>query len=104
MPRVFIPFVPNWVNGIRDTYDFLTEVFATRDGSEQRRSQRIQPRRTITTAVLLDGDRGRLFHDAVNRARTGEIAIPDFTATRATVQSVAAGEGATVLLVDKRPG
>lgn len=103
MSRVFLPFVPNWINGIRDTYEFATDVFTARDGTEQRRSQRIEPRRSITTAALLDGDRGRLFHDAVNRARTGEIEIPDYTAARSVISTAAVTPGATVLQVGSVP-
>lgn len=99
---VFLPIVPNWQNGVRDTYEFKTSIFATRDGSEQRRSLRIQPRRTIQAGVILDGDRLRLFQDALNRARDGKVEIGDFSAPAATLQETAAA-GETVLRVDAVP-
>lgn len=99
---VFLPIVPNWQNGVRDTYEFRTDVFTARDGSEQRRSTRIQPRRSITAAVLLDGDRQRLFADAVNLAKDGKILVSDFSADSAILQTTVAN-GATILNVDRIP-
>lgn len=99
---VFLPIVPNWQNGVRDVYEFKTNVFTTRDGSEQRRSLRIQPRRSITAAVLLDGARLRNFADALNMAKDGKIEVADFSADRAILQTTVA-DGATVLKVDRIP-
>lgn len=99
---VFLPIVPNWQNGVRDTYEFKTDVFVTRNGSEQRRAQRIQPRRRIEAAVLLDGDRLRNFSDALNRARNGKVEIADFSADSAVVVNTVP-DGGTVLPVDHVP-
>jgi hypothetical protein len=99
---VFLPFVPNWRNGIRDTYEFKTDVFTTRNGSEQRRALRIQPRRAVEATILLDGERMRNFADAVNRARDGKVEIADFSAEPALVKSTTAA-GATVLLIESTP-
>ena len=95
---VFLPIVPNWRTAIRDTYDFRTAIFTTRDGSEQRRSERIQPRRNLTIAAILDGHRLRNFADAINKARDGKIEISDFTGDPAyTTETVAAGESLITL-------
>ncbi|NSZ73943.1 hypothetical protein G6L74_09345 [Agrobacterium tumefaciens] len=99
---VFLPFVPNWRNGIRDTYEFKTDVFTTRNGSEQRRATRINPRRALEVNVLLDGARMRGFADAVNRAKDGKVEIADFSAVPALVATTASS-GATVLLIDSTP-
>ncbi|UVK46815.1 DUF2460 domain-containing protein [Mesorhizobium sp. AR07] len=99
---VFLPIVPNWQNGVRDTYEFKTDVFTTRDGSEQRRSLRVQPRRKIDAAVLLDEDRLRTFSDALHLARDGKVEIGDFSADNATVQTTAAS-GTMALTVDRIP-
>ncbi|RWO06288.1 MAG: hypothetical protein EOS07_21855 [Mesorhizobium sp.] len=99
---VFLPIVPNWQNGVRDTYEFKTDVFTTRDGSEQRRSLRVQPRRSINAAVLLDGERLRTFSDALHLARDGKVEIADFSADGAVLTSTVAN-GATVLTVDHVP-
>lgn len=99
---VFLPFVPNWRNGIRDTYEFKTDVFTTRNGSEQRRATRINPRRALEVNVLLDGERMRGFADAVNRAKDGKVEIADFSAVPALVATTASS-GATVLTIDSTP-
>jgi hypothetical protein len=99
---VFLPIVPNWQNGVRDTYEFKTKVFTTRDGSEQRRSHRIQPRRSIDVAVLLDDERLRNFSDAINMAKDGKVQIADFSGDRAILQETVSN-GATVLKVDQIP-
>ncbi len=99
---VFLPIVPNWQNGVRDTYEFKTNIFTSRDGSEQRRSERMQPRRTINAAILLDGERLRAFSDAIHLARDGKVEIPDFSADGA-VLTATAPNGATVLSVDHVP-
>ncbi|TGT90919.1 MULTISPECIES: hypothetical protein [unclassified Mesorhizobium] len=99
---VFLPIVPNWQNGVRDTYEFKTDVFTSRDGSEQRRSERVQPRRTIEAAILLDGDRLRTFADALHLARDGKVLVSDFSADSATLVETVS-DGATVLKLDRVP-
>ncbi|MDH1271286.1 hypothetical protein N5C81_27190 [Rhizobium pusense] len=99
---IFLPFVPNWRNGIRDTYEFKTDVFTTRNGSEQRRALRIQPRRAIEATVLLDGERMRSFADSVNRAKDGKVEIADFSAVPA-LTTVTASAGASVLTISGTP-
>lgn len=99
---VFLPFVPNWQNGVRDIYEFKTDIFTARDGSEQRRATRMQARRSLTASVLLDGDRLRFFADALTRAKDGKVEIVDFSAESAVLtQTVAAG--GTLLRIDKKP-
>ena len=85
---VFIPLVPNWSNGVRETYEFKTDIFTSHDGTEQRRSDRIQPRRTLSAAILLDGERFRVFQDCVNRAKDALVQIPDYTAEPAVFGDV----------------
>ncbi len=99
---VFLPIVPNWRNGVRDTYEFKTDVFTARDGSEQRRALRENPRRTMEAALLLDGDRLRVFSDALNTAKDGKVEVSDFSADRATTLETV-GDGATVFTVDRVP-
>lgn len=99
---VFLPYVPNWRNGVRDTYEFKTDVFTTRDGSEQRRALRNQSRRSIEATILLDGERMRSFADAVNRAKDGKVEVADFSAEQAMLTETASA-GATVLPIDTTP-
>lgn len=99
---VFLPIVPNWQNGVQDTYEFKTSIFTTRDGSEQRRSERVQPRRSIQAAILLDGDRLRTFSDALHLARDGKVEISDFSADSAILVETVSN-GASILTVDRIP-
>lgn len=99
---VFLPIVPNWKNGVRDVYEFRTSIFTSRNGSEQRRAQRIEPRRSLTVAAILDGDRLRSFADAINRARDGKVEISDFSGDPAyLVETVLPGE--SLLTLDEVP-
>lgn len=102
MGAVFLPIVPNWQNGVRDTYEFKTDVFVSRNGNEQRRSQRDQPRRSIEAAIMLDGDRLRTFQDALHLARDGKVMVCDFSADSAVLLETVSS-GAPVLTVDHIP-
>lgn len=99
---IFLPIVPNWKNGIKDVYEFRTSIFTSRDGSEQRRSQRIQPRRNLTIAAILDGERMRHFADAINKARDGRVEISDFTGDPAFLEETVLA-GGSLLRVDRTP-
>lgn len=99
---VFLPIVPNWKNGVQDVYEFRTEIFTSRDGSEQRRAQRIQPRRSMTAAVMFDGDRLRSFADAVNKAKDGKVEVSDFSG-EACFLTATAMAGDILLNVDALP-
>lgn len=99
---VFLPIVPNWQNGIKDVYEYRTEIFTSRNGSEQRRATRIQPRRSISIAAILDGDRLRRFNDALNRAKDGRVEIADFSAVSAYLSQTAA-DGALALEIASTP-
>lgn len=103
---VFIPLVPNWSNGVRETYEFKTDIFTSHDGTEQRRSNRIQPRRSVTAAMLLDDERLRVFNDCIARSRNGKAQVPDYTALPTTLGSVSMPDwfidGAEVAVVRDR--
>lgn len=53
--------IPNWSTGVRETYVFLTEVFRSRSGKEQRVALRDRPRMSIAFDALLRGPRMRKF-------------------------------------------
>lgn len=103
---VFIPLVPNWSNGVRETYEFKTDIFASHDGTEQRRSNRIQPRRSVSAALLLDDERLRVFNDCIAASRDGKAQVPDYTALPAALGSVSMPDwfidGAEVAVVRDR--
>lgn len=99
---IFLPIVPNWKNGVKDTYEFLTTVFRARDGSEQRRAQRIQPRRSLTIAAILDGERMRNFADAINKARDGKVLISDFSGDPGFIRDTVEA-GSSLLTLESKP-
>lgn len=41
------PLVPNWTSVLKETYVYKTEIFTSRDGTEQRRAFRTTPRRSV---------------------------------------------------------
>ena len=85
MPSVFLPLVPNWKSSVTDTFEFLTDIFTSEDGTEQRRSNRMIPRRSLSMSMVLDGDRRRVFADTMNRMRTNTGELTDFTAEPAFI-------------------
>lgn len=49
-------FEPNWSASVSETLDWLTDVMAAPDGSEQRRSLRYFPRRSVEFAIAVGGE------------------------------------------------
>jgi hypothetical protein len=47
---------PNWASGVRETFEFLTTVFTTQNGNEQRSAERRHARRSLTFQSMLHGD------------------------------------------------
>lgn len=47
---------PNWASGVRETFEFLTTVFTTQSGREQRSAERKHARRSVTFQALLHND------------------------------------------------
>ena len=45
---------PNWGSGIRDTFTYLTTIFTSESGREQRSAERINARRTVEFDVLVN--------------------------------------------------
>ena len=53
-------FEPNWSGGVSEMLEWLTDVMASPDGSEQRRSLRYFPRRSMEFATAAEGDERQL--------------------------------------------
>lgn len=53
------PFRHNWSSPYLVTYSYLTSIITSDQGYEQRIAERDEPRRTITTSVLVDEDGAR---------------------------------------------
>lgn len=97
----FLPVVPNWRFPVRDTYEFRTEVLASRDGTESRSAMREHPRRRIEFSALLDGSRNRDIAMAHSTGRDGRFEIADYTAEPGFLAPASAGE--TILLLTNSP-
>ena len=53
-------FEPNWSGSVSEMLEWLTDVMASPDGSEQRRSLRSFPRRSMDVATAAEGDERQL--------------------------------------------
>lgn len=110
------PITHNWKGGVKETLQFKTEVFRSRDGTEQRRALRTTPRRSVSLDVIADGDKRRDMEGLLNAARGGDFHMADplefvrttsalpASATTFTVASVPAWlvVGASIALVSRR--
>lgn len=47
------PLVPNWASGLKETYEFKTEIITSRNGTEQRRALRTTPRRKVEYSSIV---------------------------------------------------
>lgn len=50
------PFEPTWSKSVTETLEWLTDVLASPDGSEQRRTLRFFPRRLLEYQAIAEGD------------------------------------------------
>lgn len=55
------PFRPDWENGILERLEWLTDMMASTKGAEQRRPQRLTPRRTLEATFLPHGRQRAVF-------------------------------------------
>lgn len=44
---------PNWASGVRETYEFLTTIFTTQSGKEQRSAERKHARRVVSFQTIM---------------------------------------------------
>jgi hypothetical protein len=47
------PYRPNWKEGVRETFEYRTEILTSRSGKEQRRALRATPRRSFEWETLV---------------------------------------------------
>lgn len=91
--RVF-RFPPNWGEGIREIWEYKTEVISARSGREQRIAQRVTPRKTFEFSVAAYGDRRRALDRTFDRYQHIAHAFPDFARRVYTLAEMPAGTGA----------
>lgn len=89
----------NWGNPVVETFEYLTTIFATDNGREQRTGERINARRRIQFTSTVRGDTLRDLRSALNVPRDGSHYFPD-PIHRAGVVSAPAEAGSYSLTLD----
>lgn len=89
------PFQPNWTTPPRVKVEYRTEIITSRSGKEQRRAQRISPRKEIEFDVLVKGDAYIDLKRLLTRWQNKSFIVPDFT--RSVTLMSAVPSGATVI-------
>lgn len=69
-------FKPNWQNGVIESLEWATSVLRTRDGSEQRRMLRMQPRRRFQFNFTLKQSESQSFDNFLWENQSGLIYAP----------------------------
>lgn len=85
------PFLPNWRDQYSIRYEYRTDIFTSRSGKEQRRSQRTTPRRQFTSTVTRDRAEMRRLDRFVYSNQDREIVVPDLLRHVSTTSAMPAG-------------
>ena len=93
---------PDWQNGVRETYSFLTDVFTTRAGKEQRAALRMNPRRAIAFEGWCHENSMRAIQQTLVGRGAGRVQMPD-PARRGAALTVAANAGGSQLVMQPVP-
>lgn len=93
---------PNWSGGVKEDFEFLTTVFTTRSGKEQRSAERKHARRSLSFQALLHGDRLDQFRDYLHGRRHYKAFFPEPVEDVGIVSSYAP-VGATTLHLTMAP-
>lgn len=86
------PYAHNWRSPLRETLGYQTEIIVSRSGKEQRRADRISPRRVFEMLVTLPGGRYPAFKQFLAQYRRQEIALPDPTRNVEIASTLDAGD------------
>lgn len=74
----FIPLVPNWNDPVQDMREFLTTVWTSDDGTEQRVARRHSPRRTLSFSAAMLPARWQEIEGVLRRPVAAWHTIADF--------------------------
>ncbi len=91
-------FSPNWDENIVENLEFLTSVYQSISGAEQRVSKRLSPRRTLEFKVSLSGKEKQLFENFVYSFGSRIWSIPIFYDKTSLHHAVSSGD--TQLFLD----
>lgn len=81
----------NWSQRYDETYEFLTDIFTSRSGKEQRRALRNTPRKTISFQAIAHDDGLRWFTRMMAGRQANAFLLPDITRDIHTTQPMGAG-------------
>lgn len=95
------PLVPNWASGLKETYEYKTEIFTSRDGTEQRRALRSTPRRRLRYESLVTDDNLRRMEGLLARKQADLLYGVDYV--RGVRSTSAMPAGANTLSVRSIP-
>ena len=88
-----VPFtwLPDWHNSVNDSYEWVTDVLTSYDGSEQRRGVRKYPRRTIEFSPFAAADDRRNFESTLFGWGSKTFAVPVWQDQRSLASSLSSG-------------
>lgn len=84
------PFEPNWTSSVGETLEWKTDILQSPSGSEQRRSLRILPRRTIDYTIAAEGDERSLLDNLLATFSAQDWYLPIWYDVRITTDQATA--------------
>lgn len=84
------PFEPNWTSSVSETLEWKTDILQSPSGSEQRRSLRILPRRTIDYTVTAEGEERSLLDNLLTTFSAQDWYLPIWYDVRITTAQATA--------------
>jgi hypothetical protein len=95
------PYAPDWSRGFAVTRSFSTDIFPARDGTEQRRATRHEPRLSARYRTLVTGADLRAAELHLRAWQNKPVVVPDFARWARLTGSSSAG--ATTLTISPMP-
>lgn len=93
------PFAPNWRQPYAVSYAFVTDIFTSRSGREQRRAQRSTPRRAFKFTITHTGQDFRTLNRVLKTAQGYAMTLPDLSRQR-RVTATQLNSGAVTIPLD----
>lgn len=85
------PFVVNWREGYRISYEFWTDIFTSDSGKEQRRALRATPRKKIEFLAQVTHERLRVLKRLLSSWQNKTMIMPEVTRQAAAAAPMAPG-------------
>lgn len=94
---------PDWGQSVTETYEFLTDIFVSRSGKEQRAIMRDIPRRTVAYQTLLWGEEAKAFTRMVASKKADSVELLDHAQFRGALASATSSGSNTLTFVKSAP-